>query len=721
MAQSEELLDQFLDALSFKSGLIELRALPGAKRLFATGSRDPNVGRFLNAHQHRNLFFGVAARRDASSGALRNCASLMALFVDLDFKTQGEDTTRHRLGSFSSPPSIVVASGGGLHAYWLLREPIDLQRNADHARMLLRRIAISLGGDLAAAEPARVLRLPRTLNHKYDPARAVVLEQFHPDLRYGLEPFESLPVREPVHRHRKPATLPSRVQKGRRNSTLYRLGRSLKARGRGPEEIKTVLSSENTQRCDPPLPEGELAELAEHVATQPDRPQYRSEPLEAEPFDHPDHHEHGGSPWANATPAPDFLNTIEPESAWLYHRLLAPGAVTHIYSPRGIGKTLTTSAVAVAVARQGKRVMLLDRDNPPQQVRARLRGWGAAQTPTLKVMTRGEVPPLTDTRAWRSFPWRECDLVIIDSLDSSTEGVGEKDSAKPSRALAPILDIARQSGGPAFLIPGNTIKSGTHARGSGVIEDRADIVYEVRDATNFTPTGTKEWWLELPPAGADSWGDRARRRQQRVKYRLAFVPSKFRVAEEPAPFVLEIDLGSEPWSLRDVTAELVRDGEQAATAAQAGHRQIFNVAVEALKQEIRARASGGLLPMLADKEAVPFLTSRGLKRSDAYAILRTGEDTNWRTVVQLHMRGKPKWLLPPLESEEEASGGIQDVLTHGFARLEEAAIPPARINDGRGKSVASNSTGALSESSAAEFPPAVEPDLSWLPAPEELG
>jgi len=178
-------------------------------------------------------------------------------------------------------------------------------------------------------------------------------------------------------------------------------------------------------------------------------------------------------------------------------------------------------------------------------------------------MTRDEVPPLTDSAAWKDFPWRDYDLVIIDSLDASTEGVGEKDSAKPSRAISPILDIAHRSNGPAVLVLGNTIKTAAHARGSGVVEDRGDIVYEIRDATDLSPSGKKPWWLELPRAGADAWAERAARRKRRDRYRLALVPSKFRVAAEPDPFILEIDLASLPWTLRDVTEEVVRAGEEA--------------------------------------------------------------------------------------------------------------------------------------------------------------
>ena len=117
--------------------------------------------------------------------------------------------------------------------------------------------------------------------------------------------------------------------------------------------------------------------------------------------------------------------------------------------------------------------------------------WGASDAETLKVLARDEAPPLTDADAWASFPYQDYDLVIIDALGSATEGVGEQDSAKPAKAIAAILDIARNENGPAILILGNTVKSWSHYRGSGVVGDRADIIYEVRDATDLNPSVRK--------------------------------------------------------------------------------------------------------------------------------------------------------------------------------------------------------------------------------------
>lgn len=160
--------------------------------------------------------------------------------------------------------------------------------------------------------------------------------------------------------------------------------------------------------------------------------------------------------WAAAVAAPDFLKSEETERDFLEPKLLAAGSITQCFSPRGLGKTHVAHALQVKHAVAGKRVLLIDRDNSRREVKRRLRTWGADAARTLKVLTRENAPALTDRAAWAAFPFTEYDLITIDSIDSATEGVGEGDSAKPSKALASILDIAHREAGPAILVLGNT-------------------------------------------------------------------------------------------------------------------------------------------------------------------------------------------------------------------------------------------------------------------------
>jgi hypothetical protein len=100
-----------------------------------------------------------------------------ALFLDLDSKDFGDKKTAAReLGLFCRAtgmpmPAILVDSGGGLHAYW----PFDTDLDVGPWRALasqLKAKCLELGFKAdppITADAARVLRVPTTLNHKYDP------------------------------------------------------------------------------------------------------------------------------------------------------------------------------------------------------------------------------------------------------------------------------------------------------------------------------------------------------------------------------------------------------------------------------------------------------------------------------------------------------------------------------------------------------------------------
>ena len=353
------------------------------------------------------------------------------------------------------------------------------------------------------------------------------------------------------------------------------------------------------------------------------------------------------SPWSVARTATSFLAETEGVVDFLdadMDRLLALGSITEIFSPRGLCKTHYAHWLAVRLEQAGKRVLLVDRDNSRRELKRRLRCWGADGCENLKVLTRDVAPALTDSTSWSQFPIEGYDVVIIDSLDSSAEGVGEQDSARPSRAIAAILNVARHKEGPAVLVLGNVIKSGAHSRGSGVVEDRADIVFEVRDATNLQPTGTKAWWEELPPAGADAWASRATRRHKRDKYRLAFVPSKFRIGEEPDPFCVELDLSTEPWAMRNVTSDLIAAGDAAQQAAEKDREAKRQLAVRALRDVIATK------PVLLG-QAVKLLQAHGLSRDTARQIVDQG--TGWALEPGVG-KGNPIVLVP---CGEKVTGG----------------------------------------------------------------
>lgn len=126
-------------------------------------------------------YYGVAVRK-GHDGSKAGVAYTRALWADLDGSRPLKDLT-----SFILPPGVVVHSGTGMHAYWFLTDPLsDLQILEN----MLKLIQTSFGGDPGAAEAARVLRVPGTLNYKYNPPRPVEVV-YQEDANYTLEDLQA--------------------------------------------------------------------------------------------------------------------------------------------------------------------------------------------------------------------------------------------------------------------------------------------------------------------------------------------------------------------------------------------------------------------------------------------------------------------------------------------------------------------------------------------------
>ncbi len=499
------------------------------------------------------------------------------------------------------------------------------------------------------------------------------------------------------------APLPEKIRLGDRNSQLTSVAGSLRRRRAAEAEIVEALRVINQKRCEPPLEDEEVQRIARSVAryepaaSSSDGPSGSGSPGGTE--------SHRSSPWAAARPVQVFLDACDPEADFLEPKLLARGSITEFFSPRGLGKTHVAHAIAVRQARAGVRVLLIDRDNSPRETRRRLRGWGADGLVSLDVLTRDRAPSLTDARAWAMFPTDDYDIVIIDSLDSSAEGVGEQDSARPSKALASILDVARKERGPAILVLGNVVKSGAHSRGSGVVEDRADLVYEVRDATGFAPSGSKPWFQELPASGAAEWQERAARRGRKDLYRLAFVSTKFRLGEEPEPFILEVDLSGDAWTLRDVTSEVDEAGREARERKESS-------AIARLRQAIAETKE----PLVAQRDGVPILQEAGLTREAARAVLQREDGQSWVLREDLTRRGRPKLL----ETIDRAAEDIRGAKANTLSGLHEASSAD-RMDTGRQKTCPPEAlplASIVTQSFSAAPPNSPEPGSACLPRRE---
>jgi len=126
-----------------------------------------------------DTYFGVHPVSSPKSAHERaraeDVAVVNALYADFDV-SDGQDPQAllARIEAIQPAPSVIVASGGGFHAYWLLAEPFHI---SDDSRGLWAEVqrwwVRAIGADFAACDLARLLRVPGTLNGKYDPPRPV--------------------------------------------------------------------------------------------------------------------------------------------------------------------------------------------------------------------------------------------------------------------------------------------------------------------------------------------------------------------------------------------------------------------------------------------------------------------------------------------------------------------------------------------------------------------
>jgi hypothetical protein len=167
---------------------IELRALPSRTTLFTRDVEE--IESFCQKRKDENQYFGVGTR-EGKRGTKEHVREIPALFVDIDFHG-GSDAGREaseRLSSFTHKPSAVIHSGGGFHAYWFLAKPFT---PAIDIEPYLKGLCKNLEGDLKAAECARILRIPGTVNQKYP--RSVEIVELDPDRRYEIEDFAAMVV-----------------------------------------------------------------------------------------------------------------------------------------------------------------------------------------------------------------------------------------------------------------------------------------------------------------------------------------------------------------------------------------------------------------------------------------------------------------------------------------------------------------------------------------------
>jgi hypothetical protein len=476
-AMATATLDDFFAALfpPDAAGFIELRALPSAARAFVKADDADEIQRFLRAHANENCYFAVATRRNATGGNLQHCEKLYVLYIDIDFSKIAEADARAMIERFALKPSMIVQSGHGLHVYYLLREAIDLQHDAARAKNLLRRLALALCGDLASAEPARILRVPGTLNYKYTPPRRVLIESFQQERAYNLSDFDDLLPDEPAGDGQgKRFTLPDEIAEGDpgRNNMLYRFGRKIRHAGLTIREIIDALHTANTSRCRPSLPDRDVERIAQHVMTQPNRADFQRGVERSSSTSQPDRS-------LIFTPLSDLLSEPAEHRSWVLEGHLPTEGLSLLSGRPKAGKSTIARCLALCVARgepflgwetlKGP-VLYLAFEEKRAEARAHFEAMGATSDDQVFVfVAQSPKDAMSQLRAVveRVRPV----LIIVDTLLKLVRVRDSNDYAEVMRALEPLMALARETG--AHVLAVHHLGKGDRSGGDAILGSTA--------------------------------------------------------------------------------------------------------------------------------------------------------------------------------------------------------------------------------------------------------
>ena len=260
-------MDQFLSTVWG-----DLTGLWGEIRVLRGGKPQQYWLRDLNRllpDKGTEVFFGVLPRREKGGGNAESCVDYThVLWADFDAKQfDSKIGALVELNEVDIRPQIIVDSGHGFHAYWLL----DRSYPFVQAHAVMKGIERRHRSD-HCSDKARIMRLPGTLNGKdlnnLLPVRIVKFDELAP--KYRLSDFYTYVMEEKPTRASASAVVdgwePSKDDapkwpEGTRNNALARIGGIMMARGLRDLDLLSALQHENAVRADPPLPDREVEAL----------------------------------------------------------------------------------------------------------------------------------------------------------------------------------------------------------------------------------------------------------------------------------------------------------------------------------------------------------------------------------------------------------------------------------------------------------------------------
>jgi hypothetical protein len=403
----------------------------------------------LEINKKENAYFGVAPRIDGD-GSKDGIIQIPALWDDLDLyklSDQQKEESRQRYKEFPLKATFIIYSGGGRYLLWILREPAS-KEDIPKVENLLKRLASYFHGDMIATDASRILRIPGSVNHKYQHTPKVTVKDFDPEKQYGLDDFEILPQLEATSGKDDKPRLPEGWEKdllkgvsdGERNISITRLAGRYIGKGLSREEIIPILMDSNS-RFAPPLETKEVETILESVI-KTDRRNHPEEGAEEKC----DSGHHFNLIWAR-----DIVSTQETQREWIWEGILPAGGLSLVAAKPKVGKTTIALQTAVAVSggdvflgrktRQAT-VVYLALEEHRDEVQKNLSKLGVTDEPLY--IHFGPAPAKAMEEVEALIKEKGAKFLVIDILQKFCRVRDLNDYAQVTRTLEPLMAIARK-------------------------------------------------------------------------------------------------------------------------------------------------------------------------------------------------------------------------------------------------------------------------------------
>ena len=198
----------------------------------------PDFQRWLKRENRSgsDVFVGMNPLKEgATSRSKENIREVRHVYLDLDEDARASLARVHE-SSDVPPPNFVLDTSSAKHQVVWKIEGVDLEQ----AESLLRSLASEFGGDSAATDATRVLRMPGFTNRKYPSEPEFTVQAHHESDRiYSLRDFSVREGAAAFSRDYEPVRSPRQLPAGHKSQSEadWAFARRALARGDDPQEI----------------------------------------------------------------------------------------------------------------------------------------------------------------------------------------------------------------------------------------------------------------------------------------------------------------------------------------------------------------------------------------------------------------------------------------------------------------------------------------------------